>query len=92
MSNNTHSTILGLAKQAQDSSKPVEARRTALKHIAALRGEPIAPVDTVTEDEVSAVVSGMVYWPVAIKPLSLRDSLETVRQGRAAGPVEKRRR
>lgn len=90
----THSTILELAKQAQDSSKPVEARRTALKHICALRGEPVALVDAVTEDELAWVAAAMTVCSAAVpalRDLSLVDSLQALREGRARRGMEQRR-
>lgn len=84
--------IRALARTVQDTGKPVEARRTALKHICALRGESIALVDTVAEDELSAVVAGMTVWSeLGLRDLTLQDSLESVREGRARREAGTRR-
>ena len=94
MNNEQTSTIAELARQVRDESKSLDARRTALKHIAALGGESTTLVDTVTENELCAVVSGMATWSAIdsrLRDLTLVDSLEALREGRMRRDAVNRR-
>lgn len=84
MSNETTSTIAELARQIVDTSNSLEARRMALKHLCRLRGEAVEDVDTVAEDELAWAAGGMTAMgQLGFTDLTLRDTLEAVREGRA---------
>lgn len=84
-SNQQASTILALAGQVRDTSKSIEERREALRHICRLRNEPVTDVDAIKEDEINFAVGAMTTWS-AIDPrfrdLTLADSLQAIREGR----------
>lgn len=88
----TENTVLELAKTAQDATKPMERRRTALRLLCQLRGESGADVDTIREDELNPVVAGMVQWPSGLEPLTMADAQDSIREGRMRREMEQRRR
>lgn len=81
MSNNE--TILALAEQAADLGKPEAERRTALKHIARLRDEPVDEINAVSVEDIREVAYGATTWGrLGLTDLSIRDTADAIRDGR----------
>ena len=79
----SNETLRELARKVQDINQPVEQRRAALRHIAALRGEPEYLANQVPDDQIGAVAAAMTMWPDGLKGLTMKHAWEAIQEGRA---------
>lgn len=83
-SNEIVAAVMALEATVSDGSKTLEERRTALRHICQLLGEPEALVSQVPAEDLEFVGGAMTGWlPLGFGHSPLRDSMESVAEGRA---------
>ena len=88
----SNEAIEALVQQVKDTSKPVEARREALRHICTLRGESSQVVNTIPEASLSAVASYATVWQqIGLRGLTVEKAAEADAEIRAARPFVGRR-
>lgn len=91
---NQSELILALAKQAQDTSKPLETRREALRHLALLRSEPTTGIDAIHIDDLSEVGNLVTVWKrvhPSLSDLTIATAMEWAAEWRARREFEARR-
>ncbi|HEY1804946.1 MAG TPA: hypothetical protein VGG45_10750 [Terracidiphilus sp.] len=94
MSSETIETILELVPQVQDESKPVEERRAALRHIAALKGEAYPAIPDADFSAVAGAICPQPGFGIELfeQGMSLAAAAEGVAKGRLSRGLDQRRK
>ncbi len=94
LSSEAIATIRELVMEVQDETKPIEQRRAALKHIAALKGEPYPSTPDEDLSFVAGAIRPMPGFGIELfeRGLSIASAADAVAAGRAARGMDQRRR